>query len=40
MARLFKDLVPENLHPLNVEEEVDPREVAAWTPTRPPRVEV
>jgi dCMP deaminase len=40
MPRLFKDLVPENLHPLNVVEDVDPREVAAWSPSRPPLFEV
>ena len=40
MPRLFKDLVPENVHPLNVVEGVDAAEVAAWSPSRPPLFEV
>jgi dCMP deaminase len=40
MPRLFKDLVPENLHPLNVVEDVTASEAAAWTPPRPPLFEV
>jgi dCMP deaminase len=37
---LFKDLVPENRHPLNVVEDASEAEVAAWEPTRPPLFEV
>ena len=40
MSRLFKDLVPENIHPLNILDGLDAAEVAAWSPSRPPLFEV
>jgi hypothetical protein len=40
MPLLFKDLVPENTHPLNVAEVPNDEEVAAYRPTRPPLFEV
>lgn len=40
MAVLFKDLVSENTHPLNVREGVSEDEVGSWRPTRPPLFEV
>jgi hypothetical protein len=40
MPFLFKDLVPENTHPLNVAEVPNDEEVAAYRPTRPPLFEV
>jgi dCMP deaminase len=40
MPVLFKDLVRENSHPLNVAEVPNDDEVAAYRPTRPPLFEV
>ncbi len=40
MATLFKDLVPENTHPLNVVEGASASEVEAFEPSRPPLFEV
>lgn len=40
MATLYKDLVPENAHPVNVVEGVSEAEVAAHRPTRLPLFEV
>jgi dCMP deaminase len=40
MATLFKDLVPENTHSLNVVEDVDPAEAADHVVKRPPLFEV
>lgn len=40
MPILFKDLVPENTHPRNLEEVASEAEVAAFTPSRPPLFEV
>ena len=40
MGTLFKDLVPENTHPLNVREGVDEERIREWAPTRPPLFEV
>jgi dCMP deaminase len=40
MPTLFKDLVPENRHPLNVVEGASEAEVAAYALTRPPLFEV
>lgn len=40
MATLYRDLVPDNTHPLNVREGVDPDKVELWSPTRPPLFEV
>lgn len=40
MPTLFKDLVPENRHPLNVVEGASEEEVAAYEVTRPPLFEV
>ncbi len=39
MPTLHKDLVPENVHPLNLRN-ATAEEIAGWTPTRPPLYEV
>ena len=40
MATLFKDGIPQNVHPLNVVEGVDEKTVSEWTVSRPPLFEV
>jgi len=40
MPVIFKDLVPDNTHPLNLTEGEDPALAAAQPPTRPPLYEV
>jgi len=40
IALLYKDRVPENDHPLNRLEDVDPDEAERWEVTRPPLFEV
>ncbi len=40
MPTLFKDLVAENTHPLNLREGVSESEVESWRPARPPLFEL